>query len=290
MSATHLVRLTALCALLAWMVPAAQAQSTTMGTQQGYRHAGPNPLVPSSSTFAVGITTDNGATFVDAASVMDTIEIRGDMRPEEANVGQVGNIFLVDRMIDDNGQHISFSMRDQNGVWWDWDGFPDKLVPLFENVTLDASMPLTYFTGTVTVPGNHRIFTGYRSASDGILRFHPIPFPLTVTAAEPTEMPEVQARALFDARINPKIVQSSCIGCHIQGGSASNVHTFVFGNDVNAQTTNFNVMVNLENRFGKAFLMNYVASPFTAHPGAQAVFGTQNIADFDEFLTLLSQF
>src|SRR5215211_5718040 len=107
MTLKRLVRVIAAGALLCITGGHLLAQTTTMETRQGSRHAGPGAVTPSASTFAVGITRDNGATFVNTASVSDTVEIRGEVRPEPANVGLPADIFVVDRVIDNNGGHIS---------------------------------------------------------------------------------------------------------------------------------------------------------------------------------------
>lgn len=283
-----LARIAALGVLVGLLGQVALAQGTTMETRQGSRHTGPGAVAASSSTFAVGITRDSGATYVSSASVSETVEIRAVVTPEPANVGQTGDIFLVDRVIDNNGGHISFSMQNEAGVWLQWNGTVSLLVPRVDNRTLDASMALTLFSGTLGTAGNHRIFIGYMG-SDNILRYHTSGLPLTISAA-PTQSPSVQAKALFDSKINANIVQTNCIACHIQGGQASSVHVFVPGSGSGALTTNYNVMVSLENRLGKAFIMDYVASPGSTHTGGQAVFGAQNVADFEQFMTLLSQF
>ena len=72
-------------------------------------------------------------------------------------------------------------------------------------------------------------------------------------------------------------------------GGCDQAARFQFGSSASVLTFNYNVMVSLENRLGKTFIMNYVASANTSHSGGQQVFGT-NISDFDQFLTLLSQF
>jgi hypothetical protein len=280
MTIRHLVRLAAVGALLSF---AGQllAQSTTMETRQGSRHAGPGAVNASASTFAVGITLNNGASFVNTATVSQSVGIRGEIRPEPANVGQTASIFVVDRLLGGG-----FMMRNQSGTWVSWNASVSSLVPFKVNEPLDAVESIAMFTGTLGTVGDHRIFLGYLPP-DGILRYHTSGLPLSITAAS-TQTPMEQATALFSSKINPNIVQNSCISCHIDGGLAGHLHTFVVGSSTSALNTNFNVFRGLMGR-GKPFLMNYVASTNTSHQGGQAVQGAQNIADFDQFLTLLQQ-
>jgi hypothetical protein len=289
MTFTRLVRLAAFGALLSFAGQAVLAQTTTMETRQGYRHKGPGAVDPSTSTFAVGITKDNGATYVSTASVSETVQIRGEVKPEPANVGQMGNIYLVDRIVDNNGGHVSFSMRDKSGVWLPWDGTVALLVPLIENTTLQASMPLTVFSGTLGTAGNHRIFIGYKGNSDGLLRYHASGgFPLTITSA-PTQTASEQAFAKFQASTHAQITQGICTACHVEGGLGQAQHVFQVGTSAAIVQANFNVWLGLKAR-GKPFLMTLLTSANTTHGGGQVVFGTQAVTELDQFLTLLTAF
>lgn len=146
---------------------------TTLG---GYRHDGPGRVAPSTSTFSVGVSRDNGATFVSTATVGETVLIRGEIRPEAANVGQPADIFVVARLLDNN----TFLMRTSSGAWVSWNGTVSQLQPFRRNEVLDAVEPLDLFTGTLATAGDHRLFLGYMSA-DGILRYHVSGLPLNIT-------------------------------------------------------------------------------------------------------------
>lgn len=284
----RLARLAAVGALLGFATQVAFAQSTTMETRQGSRHAGPGAVSASTSTFAVGITKDNGATFVSTASVSETVQIRAEVKPEAASVGQIGDIFVVDRVIDSNGGHVSFSMRDQNGVWQSWNGTVSLLVPSIDNTTLQATMPLTLFSGTLGTTGNHRIFIGYMSNSDNVLRYHTSGLPLTITAAQ-TQTPSQQAFAMYQSSIHTSITQNICVTCHVQGGIGQGSHVFQVGTSSSVIQADYNVWLGLKSR-GKANLMTLLSGSNTSHTGGQVVQGTQAVANLDAFLTLLTSF
>jgi hypothetical protein len=280
MTIKRLVRLAAIGALLS-IAGQLLAQSTTMTTLQGSRHAGPGAVNPSSSTFGVGITL-NGSTFVNTAAVNQSVQIRGEIRPEAANVGQTASIFVVDRLLGGG-----FMMRNQSGAWVSWNGSVASLAPFKVNETLDQVESVEMFTGTLGTTGDHRIFLGYLPP-DGILRYHTSGLPISITAASSGGGSALeQATALFASKINNNVVQNSCIACHIDGGLAGHLHTFVLGSGTAALNTNFQVFRGLIAR-GKPFLMNYVASTNTSHSGGMAV-AAKDVADFDAFLTLLTQ-
>jgi hypothetical protein len=281
----HLARL-AILAILFSFSGQALAQSTTLQTLQGSRHDGPGRVATSASTFAVGITRDNGATFVSTASVADTVQIRGEIRPEPANVGLAADIFVVDRLLDTG----AFLMRNQAGVWVPWGATVSTLVPFLEKVTLTTALSVDMFSGTLGTAGNHRIFLGYLPP-DGILRYHTSGLPVTITAQSQTQTPQQQANALFAAKISPNIVPQ-CAACHFPGTTIAPTasHTFVDGNGSAELTSNFNSFKSLLTLRGKAFILAKVRGD-NSHQGGQIFSAnSQSYRDLDEFLTLLGQF
>ncbi len=282
----QLVRLVAAGALLGF-TGQLFAQGTTLTTLQGSRHAGPGAVTSSSSTFGVGITLDNGATYVSTASVSQTVQIRGEVRPEAADVGLLGDIFVVDRQLNGPGTSDDvFLMRNQSGTWVSWNVQVATLVPFLEDQTLDAVETVNMFTGTLGTVGDHRIFLGYLPPT-GALRYHTSGLAVTITAAQ-TQTPQAQATALFASKISPNIVQNICISCHIANGAAGNVHTFLPGSGQAQLDANFLVMDNLLS-MGKVTLLARVRG--VNHTGGAVLNqGTTDYNDFEQFLTLLEQF
>jgi hypothetical protein len=285
MTLTRIVRLAAFGALLAVTTPAL-AQTTSMPNFAGSRHAGPQKVDASSSSFDVGMTRDNGATFDTTAGVSDTVDIRGVIHPEPGNVGWAADIFVVDWLRDTN----EFRMRTKDNVWVPWNATVSTLIPYQEHVTLTSALSVPIFTGTLGTAGNHRIFLGYR-APDGILRYHTTGMPVTVTET-PTQTPLEQATVFFAASISAQIVLSNnngCIQCHTNGGAAQglSIHSFVSANTSNHLTTNFTQFRNLFTARGKAFILSKVRGE-SNHVGGQVLPPTsQDYRNLEQFLDLL---
>jgi hypothetical protein len=259
------------------------AQSTGLQTLTGYRHDGPGRVVPSSSTFALGMTRDNGATYTSTASVNDTVTIRGEVRPEPANVGQTADIFVVDRLLGTN----EFRMRTQDGVWVPWNVTVATLVPFREDVPLTSALPVDMFTGTLGTAGEHRLFLGYM-APDGILRYHTSGLPLSISAQ--TQSAREQAFNQFASSISPEIVATRCITCHVNGGSAPSVGAYALRQPPETNlSANFDIFNNLVDTRGANFVLSKATGGNEHSGGVQIVAGSAEAQRFAAFLNLLTQ-
>lgn len=271
----------AVASLLSGLAGLALAQGA-METRPGSRHAGPGAVDPSTASFAVGVTLDDGATFVGSAGLNDTVRIRGEIRPEAGNVGQTADIFVVDRLVGGG-----FLMRDASGAWIPWNASVATLVPFREDVFLDAVEAVDMFTGTLGIAGEHRLFLGYLPP-DGILRYHTSGLPVTITAVS-TQTPLEQAKALFDATIHPAIVQGNCIQCHVPGDPLTGgVHQFTRGSGQAVIDANFGVFSSMIGR-GKDYILGKVRGENGHLGGPVLPRNVPGYADFELFLTLLEQ-
>jgi hypothetical protein len=222
----------------------------------GARHAGPGAIDLNSkgvSTFSVGLTRDNGATYTNTATVGETLQIRGEVRPEPGDAGMTGDIFVVDRIAGTS----TFTMKNQAGLWEPWPGAVDDLVPFLEDVPLNAPIQVDMFSGTLAVAAEHRFFLGYLPSS-GALRYHFSGLPVSIT--EPTQSPLEEATDYFAAKINNDVV-AYCLACHISGGQADglSVHKFVPGSDAGALSTNFEQFRTLFRARGKVYILTKVS-------------------------------
>ncbi|MEY4642984.1 MAG: hypothetical protein RLZZ227_2978 [Pseudomonadota bacterium] len=284
MTFNSLVRALAIGALLG-LSGHVLAQNTALQTLPGSRHAGPGQVAASSSSFALGMTRDNGASFVSTAGVSDSVEIRGEIRPEQADVGQAADIFVVDRLLD-TGQ---FLMRNQDGVWVPWNATVSTLVPFREKVTLTSALSVSMFSGVLGTTGNHRIFLGYLPPG-GPLRYHTSGLPITITST-PTQSPLEQATAYFAANIHAPVVQSNCIACHVTGGSAQGLamNIFVQGGASTQLDANFTQFRNLFNAKGKAYILGKVRGD-NGHLGGRVLLsGSVDYRNLETFLDLLAR-
>jgi hypothetical protein len=260
----------------------ASAQSSSMQILTGFRHDGPGRVLSSSSTFALGMTRD-GTTFVDSASVADTVQIRGEVRPEPAQVGQTADIFVVDRLLGTN----EFRMRTRDNVWVPWNVMVSTLVPFREDVPLTNAVPVDMFTGTLGTAGQHRLFLGYMPA-DGILRYHVNGLPITITAQG--QSARDQAFSLFTSNISPNIVASICIACHVNGGSAPSVGAYSLRTPPeNNLQANFDIFRSLVQLRGASFVLSKASGGNEHSGGVQLASGSAAHQNFAQFLNLLSQ-
>ena len=276
----RLGRIATACILL--ILPGSLLAQAAMETRQGSRHAGPNAVNASTATFSVGVTRDNGASFISNAGINDTVEIRGEIRPEADNVGQPADIFVVDRLLSGG-----FKMRDQSGVWIDWNASVSTLVPFREDVFLDAVETIDMFSGTLGLAGEHRLFLGYLPP-DGVLRYHTSGLPLTIAEVS-TQTPLEQAKALFASTIHPNIVQGNCIACHVPGYElTAGVHQFVQGSGQAEIDANFEKFSGMIAR-GKDYILGKVRGENGHLGGAALPANFPGYSDFEQFLTLLEQ-
>lgn len=273
----NLLSLTALCCLTGQALAQTSASLTDLN---GGRHDGPGRFVDSNASFRLGMTKDSGATFVDTARLSDTVQIRGEITPEEGNIGQPADIFVVDRL-----GPTSFRMRNQDGVWVTWNGSVSALVPFREDVVLGANVPVEMFSGTLGTAGVHRLFLGYM-APDGILRYHVNALTLTITEQTALE----QANALFSSRISPDTVQGICISCHFVGTTVAPqaAHAFVEGSSSSALATNFTELRNLNTSRGSSYILSKVTGGSGHQGGALMSTTSQEYKDLQEFLNLLN--
>ena len=154
-----------------YILPALDAGLQDLG---GVRHEAPGLVAASEARFSLGISK-NGNTSVDSATLFDTVTVRGQIRPEAGDVGRSADVFVVDRLLEDD----SWWMQTIGGTWVPWNGTVADLEPFREGQVLTAALYLDLFTGTVRKAGNHRIFLGYRTP-DGVLRYHVNGLPLTI--------------------------------------------------------------------------------------------------------------
>ena len=269
--------------LLSCVCGSTLAQSSSLQTLTGYRHDGPGRVAPSSASFALGMTRDDGASYANSASVSDTVQIRGELYPEPANVGQTADIFVVDRLVGTN----EFRMRTQDGLWVPWNATVSTLVPFRENVPLGGSVAIEMFTGTLGTAGEHRLFLGYMP-SDGILRYHTSGLALAIGAQAGSARDE--ALRLFTATISPEIVATLCIACHINGGSAPSVGAYALKQPPeNNLAANFAIFANLVDQRGAAYVLSKATGGNEHSGGVQIPAGSAQAQRFASFLDLLSQ-
>ena len=281
MTAKHFARVAALACLLASVQTF--AQNAAPQTFSGFRHNGPGRVLDSNATFALGMTRDNGASYVSTAGLTDAVQIRGEIRPEAGHVGQTADIFVVDRILDTG----EFRMRNQSGVWVPWNATVTTLVPYRERVTLTSAVTVDVFTGTLGSTGGHRIFLGYLPA-DGVLRYHTSGLALTIN--QQSLSASDQAYNLFVSSISPNLIAPRCIACHVSGGSAQAggaFHIFRQPLDSNLRV-NFDIFKGLLTLRGATYVLAKAAGGNSHGGGVQVTGNSAEYQKLAEFLNLLA--
>lgn len=236
----------------------------------------------SNAAFSLGLSLDGGQTFTDSARVSDTVSIIGTITPEQEQIGQTADIFVVDRV------NLVFKMKTQDGVFVDWDGRVPNLVPVLEGVILEADMEVDVFSGILGESGDHRFFLGYL-AEDGFLRYTPLPMRIDILPEE--QDPLETAFTLFESSISPNILAPSCSQCHVPGGLADTegaLHIFQLPLASSLQT-NFQIFQNLVDARSVSFILAKVRGENFHGGGTQLLPGTQEYEDLEAFLNLLAE-
>ena len=119
--------------------------------------------------------------------------------------------------------------------------------------------------------------------------------PASTAAPEPASTPapvtsREKALTLYDESISSSIVQSRCVRCHVQGGSAGGSSLRFLrgtGDSVSANIAMFEALLNGRSN-GKQYILGKVSG--NGHGGGmQLPFGSAGYASLSEFLSLLSE-
>lgn len=244
----------------------------------GVRHLGPGQIGDTNATFAIGLSTDDGVTFVSTAQSTQSHKVIGVVRAEAGHIGTKADIFFVDRV---NGV---FMMRNAAGAFVPWNGRVAELVPFVDDATLTSNHTVD-FTGPL-VAGEHRLFIGYQPA-DGVLRYTNIANIVTITEKSARDL----AMDAFTANISSQIVQSNCIACHVIGGAAQgqSIHTFVPSSNASHLTINFTQFENLLKARGRTFILAKVRGENAHVGGTVLISGSAEYQNLNAFLQLLEK-
>ena len=121
------------------------------------------------------------------------------------------------------------------------------------------------------------------------------PAPASTPAPEPASTPapitsREKALTLYDESISSSIVQSRCVRCHVQGGSAGGSSLRFLrgtGDSVSANIAMFEALLNGRSN-GKQYILGKVSG--NGHGGGmQLPIGSAGYASLSEFLSLLSE-
>lgn len=255
----------------------ALAQASLAGTRLAASSA-------TSARFSLGLSLDNGASYVTAATTSDNLRIIGAIQPETSQLNQNVDVFVVANL---NG---SYFMRNSSGSFVPWSGDVPSLVPFRTGVTLTGNTAVDFLTGKIPVVGTFSLFLGYKAA-DGVLTYTPAPHQITINAPPeptPTVSPLQEAQDFFNSKIESPVIQSRCVTCHISGGlAASSGMTFLPTSDSRRFTNNFNSLRNALRTYGRTGLLSR-SMGLSGHGGGAQFSSTNEQAyrDLDTFLQM----
>ncbi len=269
-------RISLLLCLLALFTEGALAQATLNAAR----------VTGSSTTarFTLGLSLNNGSSYVTTATTDDSVRIIGAIQPEAAQVGQQADIYVVAMLGN------SYYMRNAAGNFVPWNFSIPELVPFRSKQTLTSSFAVDFITGKIPVTGTLQLFLGYKAA-DNVLTYTPVPHAITITApvAGPTILQ--QATDLFASTISPRIIQSTCIACHVKGGQADGLSglLYVFASNSNHLSLNFTALKNFTKSNGRAFILSKASGDLGHVGGAMLPFGSTDYKNMDSFLQLVEK-
>ena len=236
-----------------------------------------------SARFTLGLSKDNGSSYVTSATTADSIRIIGTIQPEPAQLGQPADIYIVARI------GTQYFMRNAAGNFVPWSFAIPELVPFRTQQTLTSNFPVDFITAKIPVTGTMLLFLGYKAA-DGVLTYTPAPHQITInTPPAPVNTTLEQATSMFNTSIAP-IVEGICIACHIQGGQASGTGLiYVTSNTANHLTTNFNTLKNFAVSNGRQYILFKASNQISHDGGALLPQGTSSYNAMNSFLQLVEK-
>jgi len=218
------------------------------------------------------------------ATTGDNVSINVVIRPEEADIGALADIIIVDFVPPSN-----LKMRNADGIFVPWGGKLSTLEPYLEGVTLTAELEAEVFTGQLGLANDHRIFIGF--LVDDALYFTPQALRFSITEEVTGPTPREQAITLFESTISPNIVQARCIQCHVAGGTAAGqaLHQFVRTTNANHLDINFQEFEELHSATSTAYILLKVQNMNNHGGGLIFNSSSQQYRDLEDFLELLDQ-
>jgi len=234
-------------------------------------------------SFTLSMTLAGDDTPLESATIGQEVSIKTIIRPETEDIGQAADIIIVDYL------PPALNMRNSDGNFVSWNGSLKTLVPYLEGVTLEDEQEVEVFSGMLGSTGNHRIFVGFTVGD--ILYFTPTALRFDIEDDVVTPTFREQAIELFNSTISPTIVQSSCVACHVAGGSAAGQadHIFVRTTNPDHLTINFEELESLHASTSTDYILNKSIGLQGHGGGAQISNGGTAFNNFSDFLNLLDQ-
>ncbi|MAX07217.1 MAG: hypothetical protein CMQ08_04510 [Gammaproteobacteria bacterium] len=204
--------------------------------------------IATTARFFGGATADNGSTYANSFAYDAAIDIDLEIQVEASHVNTVGNLYVI--VIWDG----SYFVRDENGAFQLWDLSIENFLAASPAKTLQASERISIVDDVAFGPaGVSDTSLGFIVAYDTMavaneFFFNGVSLSVNIEA-EVEDLPSVvQSLQLFTNSVSSQIIQSNCIYCHINGGSAGGTSlAYQSSSNQNALNTNYNLLVNYIN-------------------------------------------
>ncbi len=130
----------------------------------------------SKAKFKAGAFLDGKGSAKTTLSVGDNVTIAATVIPEDGDVGEAGNLYVVVQSKTEDG--TSLVQKNEDGLFEKWNGGLKKLKPYISRSALSSSEKLVVFEGSLQA-GTHKIFVGY-ATQDGTLHFNTVAYRINV--------------------------------------------------------------------------------------------------------------
>ena len=117
--------------------------------------------------FSVGLERLDQCGYFLSALADEPITLVGTIHPPAEHRGRSVDLYIVDRV------NMEFTMQNEDGYFIPWNTRVPDLSPTLRDVELAGSLTFKMVQGNFGVPGDHRVFLGYKL--DGVLYFTPEP-------------------------------------------------------------------------------------------------------------------
>ncbi|MDG2174616.1 MAG: DUF1588 domain-containing protein [Gammaproteobacteria bacterium] len=231
----------------------------------------------SAATVSIGLSNDGGSSYLTSLQLGAQASITANINPDPVHVGVTADIYIVQRIGN------TFSMKDTDGQFLEWDVKAKTLVPAIEAVNLSADNPVEVYTGAFNTAGPQRVYVGYLPTGSSGLIFNPVAAKFEITEAA------TDALAFFEDNIADQIVSAKCIICHVENGVADGQTALIYSNDPDETQQNFDVLSDFF--FSRDDALDYILSKASGGDGhvggVQLATGSNDYSLFEQFLLLL---
>lgn len=189
--------------------------------------------------FFGGVSADNGISFTSSFAYDASLDVSVEIQIDPTHVGTTGNLYILLVFAEEIFQ------RNGPGLYEPWDGSLATLQPAVANKTLESLEVLSIlddvpFGQAGISNAGIDFYVAYDLGSpESELIFHTTPVSLFIEAKE------LPSQTTYLSQVEPQIVASSCVGCHVEGGVASSSGLILqVPSSADISLSNYNALLN----------------------------------------------